>query len=326
MTARALRRVLLVVALLAAGYGVVVLVGNGGGTERTAGPVAEALRRAAEGRLDSVRLEGEETIVLRRRGDEWRVDGHRADTAMIGDLREALGRGSALELAARNPENHARMGVDSGGARSVVLGLADADPVRLLAGDRGPYRSSVYLRAPGSSSVYLARGQLGRLLGERRESWRDETIVALDTARAERIRVRRGDTTYALDRAGGGWRLGERSADSARVSRLLGELAGLAADGFAPDTAVVRPAERALTVLGPAAGGDTLVHLRLRRRSDEGPTRYLVAARGREAVFELRGPKAEGLTPSESEFRSPEEGRSPGPAPGEGGGGDDTED
>lgn len=308
MTETTLRRVLAVVAVLAAGYGAVVLFGGSDDGDGPGGPVVEAMSRAAGG-LDSVRIEGGgDTVALRRREGGWRVDGHPADTARVRSLREALDAGgSSVELASRNPENHAGMGVDSASARSVVLAPGEGRPVRLLVGDEGPAGSGAYVRAPGSPSVYLVGGDLGRLVREGREEWRDRTVTAVDTARARTVRVRRGDAAYALRRADGAWRLDGGPADSARVARLLSDLAGLEADGFAPDTAAVEPADRTVTVLG-SAGSDTLAHVLLRSTDGDGTSRFRVRVRGRPGVLELSGPRADRLAPPRAELAADGEG------------------
>lgn len=302
MTETTLRRVLAAVALLAAGYGAVVLIGGSDGGDGPGGPVVEAMARAAGG-LDSVRIEGGgDTVGLRRRDGGWRVDGHPADTARIGSLERALDAGGAsVELASRNPENHERMGVDSASARRVVLSPSGGEPARLLVGDEGPGGSGAYVRTPGSPSVYLVPGDLGRLVRQDRQRWRDRTVTAVDTGRARTVRVRRGDAVYVLRRGDGGWRLDGGLADSARVDRLLSDLAGLEADGFAPDTAAVEPADRAVTVLG-SAGSDTLARVLMRRSGGDGGRRFRVRVRGRPGVLELSGARADRLAPPRTEL------------------------
>lgn len=304
MSRTTLRWILAAVALLGAGYGAAVLAGGAEDSGPVGGPVAEAMRRAAGGPLDSIRIEsGGDTVVLRRRRGGWRVGGHRADTAEVAALTGALGRsGGSLEVASRNPENHRRMGVDSAGAGRLVLAPREGDPVELLLGDDGPFRSSMYVRAPGTSAVYLVRGELARQVRQDPGRWRDRTVVAVDTSRVRTIRVRRGGTTYRLRRSDAGWRLGGAPADSARVRRLLGDLAGLEAGEVAPDTAAVEPVDREVTVLGRSAG-DTLARIRMRRAGPESTPRYLVRARGREAVFELDAPRADRLAPAGGELR-----------------------
>lgn len=302
MTETTLRRVLAVVALVAAGYGMVVLTGGSDDGEGPGGPVVDAMRRAAGG-LDSVRIEGGgDTVALRRADGGWRVDGHPADTARIGSLERALdAEGASVELASRNPEYHRRLGVDSASARRVVLAPGEGDPVRLLVGDDGPVGSSAYVRTPGSPSVYLVRGELGRLVRDGRNEWRDRTLTAVDTGRAGTIRVRRGDTAYALRRAGDRWRLDGGPADSARVGRLLSDLAGLEADGLAPDTAGVEPPDRSVTVLGSGAS-DTLARVLLRRADGDDRARFRARVRGRPGVLELSAARADRLAPARSEL------------------------
>lgn len=325
MTSRTLRRILVAVAVVGAGYGAAVLLGGSGSPEGATGPVAEALRRAPASGLDSVLVAGGgDSVVLRRRDGAWRVNGYPADTARVAALRRTLGGDADVELASRNPENHPAMGVDSAGARRLVLAGGDAEPVRLLVGDRGPYSSSVYVRVPGTDPVYLVGGELGRLVRRDRDGWRDRTVVAVDTARVAAVRVRRGDTTYGLRRSGGGWTLDGDSVPPAGARRLLDDLAGLEAGGFGPDTAAVEPADRSVVVT--SGGADTLAALRMRRTGPEGAPRYLVAARGRPGVFELAAARADRLAPAPAELRSGGrgEGRSSpaGPASPRGGGAD----
>lgn len=318
MTETTLRRVLAAVAVLAVGYGAVVLIGGSDEGDGPGGPVVEAMARAA-GALDSVRIEGGgDTVALRRVDGGWRVDGHPADTARVGSLERALGaEASSVELASRNPENHAGMGVDSASARRVVLSPAGGEPVRLLVGDEGPGGSGVYVRTPESASVYLVPGDLGRLARQDRQRWRDRTVTAVDTGRARTIRVRRGDTAYALRRGDGAWRLDGGPADSARVDRLLSDLAGLEADGFAPDTATVEPADRSVTVLGSGAS-DTLTRVLMRRTGGDDRSRYHARVRGRPGVLELSAARADRLAPPRADLAP--DGGAGGPGSGDGSG------
>lgn len=303
MSEATLRRVLGLVAILAVGYGGVLLLGDGGGAGEPDGPVPDALRRAGGSELDSARIVGGgDTVVLRRGTDGWRVNGHRAEAAEVGSLRQALEPDAPPELASRNPENHPSMGVDAAGARRLVLWTAESGAVQLLVGDRGPYASSAHARVPGTDPVHVVRGELGSLARQGPEAWRDRTVVALDTARAGTLVVRRPDTTYRVERTSGGWRIGDGPADAGGVRDLLGLLAGLEATGFAPDTAGEASPDRRVLVLGREAP-DTLASLRLFRTGPEDRPRYRVAAEGREAVFELPGSRADRLAPPPGDLR-----------------------
>ena len=298
-----LRRVLGLVAILAVGYGGVLLLGDGGGAGEPVGPVPDALRRAAGSGLDSARIVGGgDTVLLRRGVDGWRVNGHRAEATEVGSLRRALEPDAPPELASRNPENHPSMGVDSAGARRLVLWTGEAGAVELLVGDRGPYASSAYARVPGTAPVHLVRGELGSLARQGPEAWRDRTVVAVDTARAGAVVVERPDTTYRLERTSGAWRIGSAPADPGGIRDLLGLLAGLEATGFAPDTAGEASPDRRVLVLGREAT-DTLASLRLFRTGPEDRPRDRVVAEGREAVFELPGSRADRLAPPPGDLR-----------------------
>ena len=181
-------------------------------------------------------LSGPDSIVLRRDAGVWRVNGRPADTAEVTQLLTALDTLRSGQLVARNPENHARLGVTEAAARRVEIRTgADSAEVFLL-GDRSR-SGGYYVRRPGADEVYLIEGPAGGLLRQTLEQWRQREVVQVDTAQVMEILIRREEEEYTLARREGGWWVGSASADSAAVRALLETLATLRATGFPTDSA-----------------------------------------------------------------------------------------
>lgn len=318
MSEQTLRRILITVGVVVAAYGATVLLGGGDGGG-DAGPVARALETVASADLDSVHVRppADDSVTVRLvRGERgWTVNGHPADSARTADLGRHLSGGDGPDLASRNPANHARLGVDSAGARRLTFYPREGEKLDLLVGNRGPYGGSVYARVPGSPETYLVEGSLGSIVRRTPDEWRDPTIVAVDTGRLARLRVRRGEAAYTLRRADDGWRIGGGRADSVRLRRVLSGLADLEGDGFAPDTVTLAPPDRRIVAV--AASGDTLATVRLVQRE---PGNRFYAAEGEGGpVHTLSGWKADRVAPARSALRARPDSARPAPA-GAGGG------
>ncbi|MCY3698902.1 MAG: DUF4340 domain-containing protein [Gemmatimonadetes bacterium] len=175
------------------------------------------------------------TVRLERTDAGWTVDGYVADEPKIRDLLDVIGQLFSSELVARNPSNHAGLGVAEGGRR-VEVRTAGGRVQRFHLGDRDTRSGGYFVRLPGDDVVYRLDGPVGGYLNRDRDGWRPRLIASVDTAAVREILMRRGERETVLRRSDDGWLAGDAAgdapADSALVQRLLAILPSVSASGF----------------------------------------------------------------------------------------------
>lgn len=294
MTERTLKRLLVALAALLVVYvatraaSAVARPGTGGGPLGTA---LEQVRRDSLAGLLAISPSGQR-MELRRDGASWTVNGFRADSAAVDRLVRATAELAVVDLVARSPETHARLGVSADSAWRVEL-RGRRDTVSLLLGGTGREYANGYVRLPDAAEVYEVRGGLRGAVTIAPDDWRDRMIVRLDSAAVRTVAIARDGGRYALVRADSGWRLGDGGADPVRVTDLLSELTRFAATGFEADSAAFQGRDlRRVVALGQA--GDTLASVELRGDS----ATWLARVPGRPTLFRVSSYSVDRLTPS----------------------------
>lgn len=267
----------------------------------------------------SVRITGTADSLQLVRGEAgWRVNGRPADSARVESFLDALLEARLGDLAAREPEAHARLGVAEEGeeGRRVTIRTEGGEEAAFHVGRRAS-GGGRFVRRADEPEVYVLPGPLADLLTRSPETLRERRIVALDTAAVREITVRRGGEELTLARADGGWRLGDAPADTARVRELLSGLSDLQASGFPPDS-VAAAADFAapdaiLNVFvddpgDPVIGRDLGASIRFVAgtelvRGTEEAEPWLVRRADEEHVFEIPAATARRLLPGRRELR-----------------------
>lgn len=260
-------------ALLILWLGISLLGGRGGGGSRQASSaLAGVLEGVEPDRVEEVRIRksGSDTlIVLRRREGQWTVNGFAPDSAAVADFWSALQKAELVELAARNPANHRRMGLaaDSTWVLELVVG---GRARTLLVGNPGARWGTVYVRHPEEDAVYLLKGHLRSEVTRRLDDWRNRRVARVDTGQVARVELERGGKLTVLVRsaeADSVWTKenGDR-VDTFKVWNLLSDLAYLDASGFVAPGDSLPPREGFVTAFNRA--GDTLYHLEIGKGGD----------------------------------------------------------
>lgn len=256
----------------------------------------------------SVRIEGPDGArTLSRDGATWTIDGFPADSGTVARFWAAVSDTTPPELVARNPANHARMGLAVGSA-SVMAFASDGDTLRLLLGDEGPGRGTSYIRRPGSDASYLSRRNLRGYAERRVEDWRDKRVVAVDTATVLRIEVRRPGQAYILARTDSAWTVIPRgapasagvTADPGLARSLLGGLADLPAVGFVADADLPDPVESQISITAVGNADDTLAVVEIGVLESD----WWATASGNETHFRVPGFRVEQIAPSMDALRA----------------------
>ena len=241
---------------------------------------------------------GDTTLLVRRDSTSWTVNGQPASESAVADLFAALAdTGRPTELVGQRRASHPGFGVDSTGARVRLVGPGKV-AAELILGHRTPDFSGGYFRRADDSLTYLVGGRLAELLAKSPDDWRDRRIARVAADSVTLVEAARGARSYTLRKRDGGWRIGDRPADSAAVAELLGAYREVEASGFAgaADTANFARPDRRIRLL---AGDRPLLALEL----DSTTGGFWVRKDGGESIYRIESWTANRLVPADTAFR-----------------------
>jgi hypothetical protein len=235
-----LKRLVAALGAVAAIWLVVFLVSgrDGGEAPEISGPVATFFEGVDSSNLDAARfIRTQDTVELRNVGGAWVVDGFRSDSGAVARFFETLAETEVIDVAATNPSNHARMGLDADTAAAMEI-EQDGSTRRVLVGLDGPRPRTFYVRMPDEDVVYVVESGLRSYVYRGLEDWRNRRMLAIDTARVRRITVERDGESATVVRADSTWTFADGdSANTRTVQAILNELAGgLVASRFVAET------------------------------------------------------------------------------------------
>jgi len=304
MSERTLKQLVGALAVVVGLWLVVSLVARGGGSIDAPTDIAAALDGVDATTLTAARfVQPTVTVELTREGDDWRVNGFRADSGSVARFFEAVESSEGGDLVATNPANHDRMGVAGDSARTLEIEVG-GETRTLLVGNTGPRAATAYARLPGEDAVYLLEGGLRTHLTRDLDGWRNRRMLAIDTSQVARIEVERDDEAFALVRGDSAWTFeGGAPVVEQPVRSILQELGGqLVAAGFVADDNPIAEQPAAGTTVAYSDSGDVLAEVTVGSGTGE---RWATAAgdsvRYRIATFRanLIVPTRESLTPEE---------------------------
>jgi hypothetical protein len=148
-----------------------------------------------------------------------------------------LRRRQLVAPAGAPPAELARYGLARPRAR-VSLALQDGKTETLALGDENPFDGSIFVQ-PTGGSVEVVGGDVRWPVEKDLFDLRDKRILTFEDRDVTRLEVAAPGLSYALERAGDGWRLTAPLADRAdglTAARVLGALRGLRATGFVAST------------------------------------------------------------------------------------------
>jgi len=292
---------------LAIGLGVVVAIWLGlsllrrSGTDRRTGFRAITFDRAS---VTTVVIgQPGDTLTLARVAGGWTVNGLPAATDLVERLLADLTDSAATgEIVAESPSSHARLGVDSAGARRVTVHAGERLLAQYLVGNRGVTYGTVYLRQENDPRVYQVKSGLTEAVSRSPDDWRDKRILTLATDSIGAVDLRRGGSRYAVERSDSSWRVGGSPADTSAVDRWLSQLGSLTASGFAStgaaDSADFTRPDRTLRIRDRA--GREVAALVF----DSIAGGFLVRRDGSATVFRIDSWTADRMVPSDSTLRA----------------------
>lgn len=208
---------------------------------------------------------GGEPIELEHRGAGWTVDGYPALDSLVATTLAGLDTLAPGRLIARRAASHERLDLTASRAHRVRVGPAGAPQADFLVGGSGT--DGRFVRLSDEEAAYVLPSDVMDPLVGPETTWRDFTIVRVDTASLRRIVIRRGGGTAAeIVRAGspatpaGGdaWSVDGAAADTAAMRVYLDVLAELRATGFPADSfAYAADFENPLASVDLYTGGTT---------------------------------------------------------------------
>jgi len=220
---RSLGLLVLVLAALAVAYYALETKGT------LSGPDANRLFQAEEKDVEKISItRGEELIVLKREGDEWRLIEPvqaTADGSEVTPLLHALLEAREERRIEEAPTRLADYGLERPSIHlSLTLKGGKTLPALLL-GDLNPNGRSVYAKRPDQPAVFLAT-VIVRLRADRKpDDFRDKTLLALEPNEVTQVELAGKGQLISLSHAEGkGWEISKpikAMADAAVIGRLL---------------------------------------------------------------------------------------------------------
>jgi len=181
---------------------------------------------------------GEALFRYESTGDLWEMKAPyewRADSTSIKRLLDRL-RETRLENVITTDEK-SYAGYKLKEPETVIeLSMAGGKKEKILAGKRGPRYSLIYIRKEGDNRVYLVSSSFMEALPNRRNDFRDRTIVSISEDRIEEVLWKEADRSFHLQRRDDGWYIikpdREEKASSGDVQDYLGRFSSLVGSGF----------------------------------------------------------------------------------------------
>jgi hypothetical protein len=237
---RTLKRLVAALGAVAAIWLVVFLVSNRSGDEapEITGPIAAFFEDTDSSNMTAARfIRAQDTVELRAVGGAWLVDGFRSDSGAVSRFFQVIRDSEVEGVAATNPANHARMGLDADTAAAMEIEQNGATR-RILVGLDGPRPGTFYARMPDEDAVYLMDSGLRSYVFRGLDDWRNRRILAIDTAQVRRITVERDGESATVVRTDSTWTFADGDAANTRtVQAILNELGGgLVASRFVAET------------------------------------------------------------------------------------------
>ena len=269
------------------------------GEQSSSGAPGTVLLSYDSAAVDRVEVAGREgrTVLVKEAGSWQVVEPLRApaDRAAVTD---AVGKGRTIELTALVSSNPAKQGLFAVDSTGTVVRFFRGGTLlgAFVMGKAGPSFTETYVRRDGSEDVHLAAGLLSGVFVRPVRDWRDKSVTGLPREAIRTVAFRYGDTTFTLAMADSLWLVGGKPADRNAVDALIGQLAGLQADGFI-DSAVTTAAEPWAVI--DVDGTQIMVH----RASDD--TKMLVHTSRSPQWFEVQKWRLDPVLKRESDLLAP---------------------
>ncbi|MDH3746199.1 MAG: DUF4340 domain-containing protein, partial [Acidobacteriota bacterium] len=224
---------------------------------------------------------GGDEVVLRREGEDFRLEApfsDEADEDKVSDLLDAL---TGLEIDTFLDEPPPQPGLGLQPAVSVIrVGVGEEQDVEIRLGSRASDDEELrYALVDGQ--VFLTETELGELAPSPASDWRSRGWTKLEVFAVEKLRLREGESELVLERSGGDWLRGGDKIAYTTASDVLYAIGDTEARGITTGESVKLEAPLLEFLLSSKDSEETL-----RLYTEPGGV-YRGVREGREAVLEL---------------------------------------
>ena len=169
----------------------------------------------------------------------WQVEREDAFVPKLNQLWTATADIDGAQLVARNPANHARMGVQEGQGINVAFWLGEFKQEEFIVGSWSQDVRLCYLRKPARDEVYAIPCPYGNIFDSNANGWRNPVVASIPRDAITSIEFEYPTGDFVLRRMERGWVAESQDllepANVFAINAVLGTLEGFIASGFAPE-------------------------------------------------------------------------------------------
>jgi hypothetical protein len=196
-------------------------------------------------KIDEVEVKaasGDRTV-LKKTGDAWRITGPLAVKADEGEATGIVTNLASLEIQRVVDEKAADLAQFGLATPRIEVGFkkaGQAEPSRLLLGDKNATGGELYAKLPGSPRVFLVSSFLESTFNKSTFDLRDKTILAFDRAKVDTLEIVSKEQKRAFAKTGDAWAMTSpvaARADQGQVEGAIGSLQTLAMKSIAAQEA-----------------------------------------------------------------------------------------
>lgn len=173
-------------------------------------------------------------LLIKRRGNGWRIEGDDKDRANPALIRDVLKLASSLRYSDRVDGREFRSDDDLGdyGLKKPKrkIQISGDQDVTLLIGKDAAGDGKIYVRRGSDRDVYVIDDDILKLAFQDAQKFRDPRLTDLEADQVDRVIIRRSDGQIELTQDARGWRMVKplnAPADQASVNAYLNTLLGL---------------------------------------------------------------------------------------------------
>jgi hypothetical protein len=196
-------------------------------------------------KIDEVEVKaasGDRTV-LKKTGDAWRITEPLAVKADEGEATGIVTNLASLEIQRVVDEKAADLAQFGLATPHIEVGFrkaGQAEPSRLLLGDKNATGGELYAKLPGSPRVFLVSSFLESTFNKSTFDLRDKTILAFDRAKVDTLEIVSKEQKLAFAKTGDAWAMTSpvaARADQGQVEGAIGSLQTLAMKSIAAQEA-----------------------------------------------------------------------------------------
>ncbi len=192
-------------------------------------PYAEKVKPYDKSSVRSIVIKNSEcSVELKKEGEDWKVNGKKADKSKIDDLVNQLIPPIFPDIIAKTDKRYHEFNLTSDKAIRITF---DDKLTWFIGKSTG---SNVYVRFDGDNTVYLLKSGISSNFSTDNSDWYDKTIVAFDQTKATKITLKERTNTLVLVKKENKWTEegSKREAKKDKVDSVLSQVSNLTAQSL----------------------------------------------------------------------------------------------